>query len=311
MEFKGKSIISMNDFSREDIEHVFEVADGFGEIKRKRKSLLKDYVLATLFFTPSTRTRLSFESAMQRLGGGVIGFSDPGGTRAGEHEPLEDTIRVVESYCDVIAMRHNEWGAAALASSCASIPVINGGDGANEHPTQALLDLYTIKKIKGRIDGLKIALVGDLFHLRTLRSLAYGLTRYDVEIYLISPDELKLKPDVMGAVVKSGVRYKEATGYEDIIREIDILYTDYFPKVRFEDLAQYERHKMKYRFDKDSLRSVKNDFIFLHPMPRKDNVGYQVFPDIDGTPYARYFEQVFCGVLTRMALLALVLGEVD
>ena len=311
MDFKGKSILTMNDFSREDIEHVLKVADGFGDVKRKRLNILKDYVLAVLFFTPSTRTRLSFESAMQRLGGGVLGFADPGGTRAGESEPLDDTIRVVESYADVIAMRHNAWGAAAQAASCVHIPILNGGDGANEHPTQALLDLYTIKKLRGRIDGLKIALVGDLFHLRTLRSLVLGLTRYDVEMYLISPEDLKLKKDVMGVVEKRGVKVKELTSYEEVIDQVDILYTDYFPKVRFEDLNQYEKHKMKYRFKRESFRKVKDDFILLHPMPRKDNVGYQIFPDVDEASYAHYFQQVYSGVLVRMALLALVLGEIE
>jgi aspartate carbamoyltransferase catalytic subunit len=307
--FKGKSIVSMNDFSREDIEQVFRVGESFGEIRRTRLDILKNYVLATLFFEPSTRTRLSFESAMQRLGGGVIGFADPKVARAGEAEPLEDTIRVVENYADVITMRHNEAGAAKRASELSRVPIINGGDGPNEHPTQALLDLYTIKKEKGRIEGLKIALVGDLFHLRTLRSLAYGMCRFDVQLFLVSPPELRLKEDVMVAVKESGRSYRELTDIREIIGQIDVLYTDYFPKGRFEDLTLYEKYKMEYRFDRDALKGVKEDFIILHPMPRKDSVGYQIYPDVDSLNCARYFKQVFNGVRIRMALLAMVLGE--
>lgn len=312
MDFKGKSILSVREFSREDIEHVFKVANSFGEIKRKRLDVLKNYVLATLFFAPSTRTRLSFESAMLRLGGGVTGFSNTQGTRAGEHEPLEDTIRVVSSYCDVIAMRHDKIGAAETAASCGGVPILNGGDGGNEHPTQTLLDLYTIKRLKGRIDGLKIALVGDLRHLRTLRSLACGLARYDVELFLVSPEELKLKEDMMNVIKKSGIRYREMTSYKDVVKEIDFLYTDYFPKVRFaaEELPLYEKYKTVYQFNKESLRNVKEGFMLLHPLPRKDEAGFSIHPDVDSMPYAYYFQQVYSGVLVRMALLALVLGEV-
>lgn len=314
--FKNRDIISLKDFDRQEIEHIFEVSERMEPIfkEKKRVDLLKNKILATCFFEPSTRTRLSFESAMLRLGGGVTGFADAKVTRAADWraEPLDDTFRMIENYADVIVVRHPMAGAAKLVADCVNIPVINAGDGGNEHPTQAFLDMYTIKKNKGSIDGLEIALVGDLKHERTFHSLAYGLSNFNVKLALVYPEGYGLPVDNMKALREKGIAFKETQDLEDVIRDVDVIYTDIIRKEEFKDSLVYERlHASYYHFTLETLREAKEGLILLQPLPRTDGIDYQISPELDGTKHAKYFDQARYGVVVRMALLASVLGAVD
>ena len=304
LEFKGRDIISLKDFSREEIDHVLEVAESMEPVARVGSDLLQGKILATLFFEASTRTRLSFESAMHRLGGSAIGFAEAEIASVKKGENLADTMRVVESYADVIVVRHPLEGAARLAAEFADIPVINGGSGAEEHPTQALLDLFTIVKEKGKIDGLNVALVGDLRYGRTVHSLAYALSLYNVKLFFVSPDMLRMRREVL-ETIKEKIKVTEKSILEDIIGDVDVLYMTRIQKERFPDAAEYAKVKGSYRVDLDLLEKAKKDMIILHPLPRVDEIASEV----DGTTHARYFQQVWNGVVTRMALLGLVLGK--
>ncbi|MEM2105009.1 MAG: aspartate carbamoyltransferase [Candidatus Bathyarchaeia archaeon] len=305
MEFQGRDIISIKDFSREEIDYILKIAQAMEPIAAKGSDMLKGKILATLFFEPSTRTRLSFEAAMHKLGGSTIGFAEAEIASVKKGENLADTIRTVENYADVIAVRHPLEGAARLAAEFAKIPVINGGSGAEEHPTQALLDLYTIKKEKGKIDGLKIAFVGDLRYGRTVHSLAYALSLYNIELYLISPETLKMRREVL-QTIKERIPVTEKTGLEKIIPQVDVLYVTRIQKERFPDPAEYAKVKGSYKIDLKTLSDAKKDLIILHPLPRVDEIASEV----DNTSYARYFQQVWNGIVARMALLALILGAV-
>jgi aspartate carbamoyltransferase catalytic subunit len=274
-------------------------------VAAKGSNMLRGKILATLFFEASTRTRLSFESAMHKLGGSAIGFAEAEIASVKKGENLADTVRVVESYADVIALRHPLEGAARLAAEFSKVPIINGGSGAEEHPTQALLDLYTIKKEKGKIDGLKIALVGDLRYGRTVHSLAYALSLYDIELYLVSPETLKMRREVL-QTIKEKIEVTERTSLEKIVPLVDVLYVTRIQKERFPDLAEYAKVKGSYKIDLEALKEAKEDLIILHPLPRVDEIAAEV----DNTPYARYFQQVWNGIVVRMALLALILGAV-
>ena len=265
--------------------------------------MLKGKILATLFYEPSTRTRLSFESAMLKLGGANIGFSEVDSASVRKGENLADTMRTVENYADVIAMRHPLDGAAKLGAEYSKVPVINGGSGSEEHPTQALLDLYTIQKEKGKIDGLKIALVGDLRYGRTVHSLAYGLSLFDVELCLVSPDSLRMRREVIRAI-QDKVPVSETSNLEKTIPQVDVLYVTRIQKERFPDPAEYAKVQGVYRIDLKTLSSAKVDLIILHPLPRVDEIAAEV----DCQPQALYFQQVWNGIVVRMALLALVLG---
>jgi len=267
--------------------------------------MLKGKILATLFFEPSTRTRLSFEAAMLKLGGSVIGFAEAEIASVKKGENLADTVRTVENYADVIALRHPLEGAAKLASEFSKVPIINGGSGAEEHPTQAFIDLYTMQKEKGKIDGLKIALVGDLRYGRTVHSLAYALSLYNVELYLISPESLRMRHGVL-RTIQSKIPVTEDASLEKIIPQIDVLYVTRIQKERFPDPAEYAKVKGVYKIDLKTLNNAKKDLIILHPLPRVDEIAAEV----DNTPQARYFQQVWNGIVVRMALLALVLGAV-
>lgn len=306
MSLKGKDIISCRDFAKKDVETVLSVADRMHESLKKGRKLreLEGKVLATLFFEPSTRTRLSFATAMERLGGSVVGFSSAEGTSAKKGETMVDTVRTVEQYADVMVMRHPMEGSARLAADSVDIPILNGGDGANQHPTQALLDLFTIKRYKG-LKGIKVALCGDLKYGRTVHSLLYLLSMYGVETVLVSPEELKM-PDHM---VKSteeqfGVKLKAYRSFEDVIRFVDVLYITRIQKERFPDPNEYERIAGSYYIDSSLLKKAKKDMIVMHPLPRVD----EIRTDVDPTPHARYFEQAQSGVAVRMALLSLVMG---
>ena len=303
MEFEGRDIISIKDFSREEINHIFETAKNMEPVAAKGSNMLRGKILATLFFEASTRTRLSFESAMHKLGGSAIGFAEAEIASVKKGENLADTVRVVESYADVIALRHPLEGAARLAAEFSKVPIINGGSGAEEHPTQALLDLYTIKKEKGKIDGLKIALVGDLRYGRTVHSLAYALSLYDIELYLVSPETLKMRREVL-QTIKEKIEVTEKTNLEKIVPLVDVLYVTRIQKERFPDAAEYAEVKGSYKIDLEALKEAKKDLIILHPLPRVDEIAAEV----DNTPYARYFQQVWNGIVVRMALLALILG---
>ncbi len=294
------------DFSRKEIDYMLDIAAAMEPVAKSGSTMLKGKILATLFYEPSTRTRLSFESAMHRLGGTAIGFAEAEIASVRKGENLADTMRVVENYADIIALRHPLEGAARLAAEFAQVPIINGGSGAEEHPTQALLDLYTMKKELGRIDGLNIALVGDLRFGRTVHSLAYALSLYDVKLYFISPELLRMRREVRDTISER-IKVEETTSLEQALRKIDVLYVTRIQKERFPDAAEYAKVKGSYKIDVGTLKKARKDMIVLHPLPRIDEIG----PDVDATPHARYFQQVWNGIVTRMALLALILGATD
>jgi aspartate carbamoyltransferase catalytic subunit len=304
--FKDRDIISIKDFSREDINYIFKTAKTMEPLVSKGSQMLRGKILATLFYEASTRTRLSFESAMQRLGGSTIGFAEAEIASVRKGENLADTIRTVENYADVIALRHPLEGAARLAAEFSKVPILNGGSGAEEHPTQALLDLYTMVKERGKIDGLKIAFAGDLRYGRTVHSLAYALSLYNVELYLVSPETLRMRREVL-QTIKERIPVTEKTSLEKIVPLVDVLYVTRIQKERFPDPAEYAKVKGSYRVDLQSLSEAKKDLIILHPLPRVDEIATEV----DDTPYARYFQQVRNGIVVRMALLALILGAID
>jgi aspartate carbamoyltransferase catalytic subunit len=306
LEFEGRDIISIKDFSREEINYISQIAKNMEPLVSKGSEMLRGKILATLFFEASTRTRLSFESAMHKLGGSTIGFAEAEIASVKKGENLADTIRTVENYADVIALRHPLEGAARLAAEFSQVPIINGGSGAEEHPTQALLDLYTMVKEKEKIDGLKIALVGDLRYGRTVHSLAYALSLYNIELYLVSPETLKMRREVL-QTIKERIRVIEKTSLEKVISSVDVLYVTRIQKERFPDPAEYAKVKGSYRIDLETLSEAKKDLVILHPLPRIDEIASEV----DGTPYARYFQQVRNGIVVRMALLALILGAVE
>ncbi|UCE44467.1 MAG: aspartate carbamoyltransferase [Candidatus Bathyarchaeota archaeon] len=306
MEFKERDIISIKDFTREEIDYILETAEAMEPIAKSRSNMLRGKILATLFYEPSTRTRLSFEAAMHRLGGDSIGFAEAEMASVKKGENLADTIRVVDNYADVIALRHPLEGAARLAGEFAHIPIINAGSGAEEHPTQALLDLYTILKERGRIDGLNITLVGDLRYGRTVHSLAYALSLYDVRLHLISPELLRMRREVLDVITKK-IEVLEKASIDEALPETDVLYMTRIQKERFPDLAEYAKVKGAYRIDLESLKEAKKDLVIMHPLPRVDEIA----DEVDETPHARYFQQVWNGIVMRMALLALILGATE
>jgi len=303
MNFTGRDIISIEDFSRKEIEYILKISRTMEPIASKGSNILKNKVLATLFFEPSTRTRLSFETAMLKLGGSTIGFADADITSVKKGENLSDTIRTIENYADIIALRHPLEGSAKLAAEFSNVPIINAGSGAEEHPTQALMDLYTIKKEKGKIDNLKIALVGDLRYGRTVHSLACALSLYDIELYLISPTSLRMRKGLVTSI-KNKISIIEDNNLEKIIPQIDVLYVTRIQKERFPDPAEYSKVKGVYKIDLNTIKAGKKDLIILHPLPRIDEIASEV----DNTPQAKYFQQVWNGIVVRMVLLSLVLG---
>jgi aspartate carbamoyltransferase catalytic subunit len=303
--FADRDIVSIRSFTRKEVDYILDVARAVEPLAMTGSDMLMGKVMATLFFEPSTRTRLSFQTAMYKLGGQVIGFAEPETSSVRKGETLADTVRVVENYSDIIVLRHPLEGAARFAAEYARIPVIDGGSGAEEHPTQALLDLYTILKAKGKIDGLNIALMGDLRYGRTVHSLAYALSLYNVKLNLISPNLLRMRRGVTGDI-ENRVEVSEYVDIEEVLPEIDVLYVTRIQKERFPDLAEYEKVRGTYVIDLDVLRSAKDNLIILHPLPRVEEIAVEV----DSTPFARYFQQTRNGVIVRMALLALVLGGI-
>ncbi len=303
--FAGRDIVSIRDLSRGDMDHILDMAEVMEPLARKGSDMLHGKIMATMFFEPSTRTRLSFESAMTRLGGTALGFAETKGTSVEKGENLADTVRVVENYADVLVIRHPLEGAARMAAEFSKMPVINAGSGAEEHPTQALLDLYTIRKELGKIDGLNIGLVGDLRYGRTVHSLAYALSQYKVNLFLISPEILRTRKEVLEEVSKR-IEVKETTSLTQHFKELDVIYMTRVQKERFADLAEYEKVKGSYRLSLDELVRAKKGSIVMHPLPRLDEVD----PGVDATGHAKYFSQVGYGVILRMALLALLLGAI-
>jgi len=304
--FLGRDVISIKDFTRGEIDYVLKMAGALEPVAKSGSDMLRGRVLATLFFEPSTRTRLSFETAMHKLGGSVVGFAEPQVASIKKGENLADTVRVVENYADVLVLRHPLEGAARLAAEFANVPVVNAGSGAEEHPTQALLDLYTILKEKGRIDGLNIAMVGDLRYGRTVHSLAYGLSLYDVKLHLVSPELLRMRREVLDAI-KEKIDVVERGEIEGVLPEVDVLYVTRIQKERFPDPAEYAKVRGAYQINLATLEKAKENLIIMHPLPRVDEIA----PEVDATPYARYFQQVWNGVVMRMALLALILGAIE
>ena len=303
LEFEGRDIISIKDFTREEIDYILKVAGAMEPTAKSGSKMLHGKALATLFFEPSTRTRLSFEAAMHKLGGTSIGVAEPKVSSIKKGENLADTVRVVENYADVIALRHPLEGAARLAAEFSQVPIINAGSGAEEHPTQALLDLYTISKEKGGIDGLNIALVGDLRYGRTVHSLAYALSLYKVKLYLVSPELLRMRREV-SETIEEKIRVIEKPGLEDVLPETDVLYVTRIQEERFPDPAEFVKVRGIYKIGLDTLKDAKEDMIIMHPLPRVDEIEDKV----DDTPHAKYFQQVWNGIVMRVALLALILG---
>jgi len=303
--FANRDIVSIKDFTREEINYILQTAEAVEPLTEKGSDMLRGKIMATLFFEPSTRTRLSFQTAMYKMGGNVVGFDEPEISSVVKGETLADTVRVVEKYSDVIVMRHPLEGSARFAAEYARVPVINGGSGAEEHPTQAMLDLYTITKARGKIDGLNVALMGDLRFGRTVHSLAYALSLYNVKLNLVSPSLLRMRREVLEDI-GTRIEVAEYTEIEEILPEVDVLYVTRIQKERFPDLAEYEKVRGAYAVDLGVLRGAKDDLIVLHPLPRVEEIAVEV----DSTPFAKYFEQVRNGVIVRMALLGLVLGAI-
>ena len=302
-----RSLIDILDLTTEEIEALLETADDIIKNPSKYSEKCKGKKLATLFFEPSTRTRLSFEAAMIELGGNVIGFSDAQNTSSSKGESVADTAKVISCYADIIAMRHPKEGAPLVAANNASIPVINAGDGGHNHPTQTLADLLTIKREKGRINNLTIGFCGDLKFGRTVHSLINALARYEgIKIVLIAPDELKLpgyvKKDVLD---KKGIEYVETTSLEDAMPSLDILYMTRVQKERFFNEEDYLRLKDSYILDPGKLIDAKEDLCIMHPLPRVNEIAVA----IDSDPRACYFKQVFNGKIMRMALILMLLEE--
>jgi len=310
MSFKGMDIVSIRDLSRNQIEQILDLAERMIPYARGEKftKALGGRVLANLFFEPSTRTRLSFGSAMVRLGGAVLEVGPPSTTSIVKGETLADTIRMFESYADVIVLRHPHEGAARLAAHFSSNPVINAGDGAGQHPTQTLLDLFTIRRSKSEIEGINVVVVGDLKYGRTVHSLAEALALFGANLTFVAPPELQLPNETIREVERHGRRPMLSSRLEDVISEADVLYVTRIQKERFPDPEEYNKVAGCYRVDNRLLREAKKDLIVMHPLPRVDEIA----PEVDYTEHAKYFQQAFNGLPVRMALLLLVLGgEID
>ncbi|KAJ4842017.1 Aspartate carbamoyltransferase 3, chloroplastic [Turnera subulata] len=306
--FELDDVIEAQQFDREILGNIFEVAREMEKVEKNSpgSQILRGYLMATLFYEPSTRTRLSFESAMKRLGGEVLTTENAREfSSAAKGETLEDSIRTVEGYSDIIVMRHFESGAARRAAATAEIPVINAGDGPGQHPTQALLDVYTIDREIGKLDGIKVALVGDLANGRTVRSLAYLLAKYqDVKIYFVSPEVVKMKDDIKDYLTSQGVEWEESADLMEVAAKCDVVYQTRIQRERFgERIDLYEEARGKYIVDKGVLNVMQKHAVVMHPLPRLD----EITVDVDGDPRAAYFRQAKNGLYIRMALLKLLL----
>lgn len=301
---KNKSLVSIDDYTRDEQLKILDLAEGFE--KKPVQDILKGFVVATLFFEPSTRTRLSFESAASRLGAQVIGFSEASTSSVSKGESLNDTILTVSKYADIIVMRHPREGSARYASEVSPVPVINAGDGANQHPTQTLLDIYSIRKTQGTLNNLQIVFVGDLKYGRTVHSLTFALCNFNATFHLVSPLELKLPSYVKQKIKDNKLEYYQYTDMNEVIPKADILYMTRIQKERFSDPIEYERVKNSYILRNDMLQDAKNTMRVLHPLPRVN----EIETDIDQNTKAYYFNQAQNGVYVRQALLASILGVI-
>ncbi len=305
--FYGKDILTVAQFGREDLEYVFGVAEAMRTMVQHIGTidLLKGKILANLFYEPSTRTQSSFMAAMQRLGGSVIPISEVRYSSVSKGESLPDTVRTLECYADVIVLRHHEVGAAAQAAEAARKPIINAGDGPGEHPTQALLDLFTIREELGRLEGLTVTMLGDLKFGRTVHSLSRLLSLFGAKLHFVSPEQLRMPAKVTDELTARGISYVEHTSLSAVLPETDVLYVTRVQKERFEDLALYESLKHAFIITPETMKLAKPKMALMHPLPR---VG-EISTDVDADPRAAYFRQMEYGLYVRMALLAMVLGK--
>ncbi|MGC8880609.1 MAG: aspartate carbamoyltransferase [Anaerolineae bacterium] len=305
--FYGKHILSVSQFARTDLEYIFAVADEMRTMVERIGTfdLLKGKILANLFYEPSTRTSSSFTAAMERLGGSVIPINEVRYSSVAKGESLPDTVRTLEAYSDVIVLRHPETGAAALAARYARKPIINAGDGTGEHPTQALLDLFTIREELGRLEGLTVTMLGDLKYGRTVHSLARLLALYDARINYVSPEILRMPREIVEELERQGIAQHEYTELDDVLSETDVLYVTRVQKERFDNLDEYEQVKDAYVITTETMKRAKPAMILMHPLPRVSEIAL----DVDLDPRAAYFRQVEYGLYVRMALLAMVLGK--
>lgn len=301
---KNTSLVSINDFSKDEILQIVDLAAKFEA--NPNQDLLRNKVIASLFFEPSTRTRLSFETAINRLGGKIIGFSDAASSSTTKGETLKDTIKMVSNYADLIVMRHPLEGSARYASEEAGVPIVNAGDGANQHPTQTLLDLYSIKKTQGTLNDLNIFMVGDLKYGRTVHSLLMALSHFNPVFNFISPDELRMPDEYKLWLDSKGIKYYEHSEFTDIISRADILYMTRVQQERFADPLEYEKVKNVYILKNSMLDNTKDNLRILHPLPRVNEIS----TDVDENPKAYYFQQAENGVYARMAIIASILGLV-
>ena len=304
-EFYKKDIISIKDFSKDHLEKIFASTNKIMQLNSSdRREICKGKTLGYLFYEPSTRTRLSFNSAMASIGGNSLGISDISSSSTQKGESLSDTVRIMSIYSDILVLRHTLDGSSRFASEISDKPVINAGSGTEEHPTQAIQDLFTIKKEKKTIDGLKIGIVGDLKYGRTVYSLLYGLGNYDIDVHLISPESLRIRSDSTYEI-KKRLDFTETTDIEEYLDELDVLYVTRIQKERFPDEEEYLKVKGSYVVGLDMLKRMKDDSIILHPLPRIDEIS----SDVDKTKNAKYFEQAEYGKHTRAALLGMILNE--
>jgi aspartate carbamoyltransferase catalytic subunit len=313
--FAGRDILSLKEFERNEFEHLFQIADRLEPIARERRNtdLLSHKTMVTAFYQPSTRTRLAHEAAMHRLGGHVTGFSDAKMTRAGDfyQESIKDTVHMLEYYGDVIVMRHFDQGAPHEAAKWASIPVINGGDGWGEHPTQVLTDLYTITKEMGSVDGKSILAVGD-HRMRTMHSLGYALSQFDAEMVILAPDEMSPLPEFLAELDEKGTNYRIVDHIDEAIADTDVIYMEPvvqpdYTKARQEKQEVYAHTDAKYQVTSAVMKKAKGSSIILHSLPRRD----ELLPEVDDSRHARYWQEAYNGVVMRMALLASVLGATE
>jgi len=299
---KNRSLVSINDLSKEEILKVLDLAEEFEKTPNQR--ILEGKVIATLFFEPSTRTRLSFESAVNRLSGRVIGFSEASSTSVSKGESLKDTIMTVANYSDLIVMRHPIEGSSRYASEVSKVPIINAGDGANQHPTQTLLDLYSIRKTQGKLENIKIVMVGDLKYGRTVHSLLQAMSQFQASFTFISPKELQMPQEYKIHLHSLGLKFEEHSDLAENIKDADIIYMTRVQRERFSDPLEYEKVKNVYVLKNEMLQGTKPNMRVLHPLPRVN----EIHTDVDDSVKAYYFPQAQNGVYTRMAIMALILG---
>ena len=299
-------LITMADLTNEEILSLLDDAEELLPVAHGERylPLLQGKLLANMFFEPSTRTRMSFETAMKRLGGDVVNLGDVKSSSAVKGETLYDTMRMVDGYCDIAALRHPRQGAAQYAADACEIPIMNGGDGAGQHPTQTLLDLFTIRQAHGRLDGLNVALVGDLRYGRTVHNLSHALARFNSSLVFISPEQLRMPSEIVSDLTAMGAKIEETSDLYGSITDVDVIYMTRIQKERFPDEDEYSKVAGIYKLTASDLSGAKSEMIVMHPLPRVSEIS----PDVDSTRHARYFEQAFNGVVARMALMCRLLG---